>query len=227
MSAIYRETPENSSQETTSSGQNRIITFVLLLLIIVLVGGSLYWLQWASQRGIVLGYPTPYVHIAPVADRLLLNRDTPFTANANGRDLTYIWYFSDQTQEYGPSILHAFRGNGSYTVTVTVRDPIGQSSSDTLNVQVFPPPPTAGFTYYINYYYYSGAYVSFDASSSSADPSTSLVSYFWEFGDGSTDSTSYYQEGHTYDYSGTYTVRLIVTDGTGQRSEPYVTTIVI
>ena len=112
-------------------------------------------------------------------------------------------------------------------MTVTVRDDIGQASTDTLSVQVFPPPPVASFTYSINYYYYSGAYVSFDASGSSADPSTSLEGYFWDFGDGNTDTTGYYQEGHTYYYAGTYTIRLIVADGTGQRSDPYVATIVI
>jgi PKD domain-containing protein len=39
-------------------------------------------------------------------------------------------------------------------------------------------------------------YVSFDASGSSVDPSASLMSYFWDFGDGNTDTTGYYQEGH-------------------------------
>ena len=110
---------------------------------------------------------------------------------------------------------------------MTVRDDFGQTKSDTLTVQVFPPPPVASFTYYVSYYYYSGPYVAFVASSSSADLITCLVNYYWDIGHGTTDTAGYNQEGHTYSYAGTYTVRLIVTDATGQQSEPYATTIVI
>ena len=150
-STIYRGIPNSGPHLATGNARSRGGIFVLLLLIVVLVGGSLYWLQWASQRGIVLGYPQPQVHITSLTSRLLLNRETSFTASANGRDLSYSWDFSDQTDDYGASVQHAFRSNGSFTVTVTVRDDIGQTNSDTLTVQVFPPPPVASFTYYVSY----------------------------------------------------------------------------
>lgn len=57
----------------------------------------------------------------------------------------------------------------------------------------------------------------FDASASK-DPDAGALSYRWTFGDG-TMSTAV-RPTHTYSESGTYTVRLVVTDPTGRESVP-------
>lgn len=60
--------------------------------------------------------------------------------------------------------------------------------------------------------------VSFDASCSS-DPVGSISSYHWDFGDGWTATGE--TASHTYYTSGSYTIRLTVTDDSGLTSESY------
>lgn len=203
-------------------------TWLLLLVVVVLIGGSLSWMQWASQRGLTLGYPQPSVHMNVQNTVIRLQQQSNFSATATGRDLTYAWDFGDQSSDsyaVGQQVSHTYNTNGTYTVKVTVTDIMGHSSIDSTSVQVLPPPPVASFTYSYAYYYTNDVY--FDASGSMADSSTSIASYNWDFGDGNTTTTSYTQVDHVYYNTGTYTVQLTVTDATGQQSGAYTATIVI
>ncbi len=220
---VYTHMPPSAQQPAQRSMLHRLVLVILLLLLVALIGGSLYWLQWASQRGITLGYPTPQVHITVSSAALRINQSVQFSANANGRDLTYTWDFGDGSGASGATVSHAYQANGDFTVMVKVTDAIGQTSSDTTSVHVAPPPPTASFTSSVGYY----NYVSFDASGSSADPSTSIASYNWNFGDGNTDPNGSSNESHYYSSTGTYTVTLIVTDATRQQSNPYTATVAL
>jgi streptogrisin C len=67
-------------------------------------------------------------------------------------------------------------------------------------------PPVASFTYSA-----SGTWVDFDASGS-YDPDGSIVSYAWDFGDGTTGSGV--STSHVFPYEGYFTVTLTVTDNT-------------
>jgi PKD repeat protein len=203
---------------------SRLVYFILPALVVVLVAGSLYWLQWASHLGITLGYPTPTVYITSTVSNPLMVHDTAqFSARATGRDISYVWDFGDGSSGFGSSVNHTYESNGSFTVTVRATDAINQTSTDTTNVRVIPPSPTASFTYSVSY----SGYVYFDASASTADPSTSIANYSWDFGDGNTDSTSSPQEYHQYYSTGTYQVSLVVTDATGQSSSAYTASVVI
>jgi PKD repeat protein len=211
------------STPAASASRRGWALIVIICLILVLIAASMAWLQWASQRGLALGYPQPHIQITTLpAGTLRLQQSYPFSADASGRDLTYTWNFGDQSGDSGSSVNHAYQSNGNFTVMVTVVDPLGHSSSASTQVTVLPPPPQATFTYSVDY-----DYVSFDASGSTADPSTSIVTYNWDFGDGSTDQTSSPQDYHYYNYYGTYQVTLTVVDGTGQQSSPYQVNVTI
>lgn len=200
------------------SSQRGWVFFLLILLVVALIAASMAWLQWAAQRGLTLGYPQPHIHFTSLpAGTLQLHQNYQFSADASGRDLTYIWNFGDQSGDSGLAVNHVYQANGNFTVTVTAVDPLGRSSSASTQVTVLPPPPLATFTYAVGY----DGYVSFDASNSTADPSAGIASYDWDFGDGYTDQTGGPQDYHYYGYYGTYQVTLIVVDGTGQQSAPY------
>lgn len=57
-----------------------------------------------------------------------------------------------------------------------------------------------------------GAPIAFSAAGS-VDPNGTIVSYDWDFGDGSTGTGM--NTSHTYDFTGSYTARLVVTDNDG------------
>jgi PKD repeat protein len=105
-------------------------------------------------------------------------------------------------------------GAGAKQVYCQIKDNAGLSStvSDTITLVALIS-PEASFTYSppdpeIN------EVVTFDASSSS-DPDGTVVSYFWDFGDGNTETGSYATATHSYAVEGTYNVALTVTDNDG------------
>ena len=224
---VYSNLPPTQQTRRPVPGHvlNRLVYFILPIVLVVLVGASMFWLQWASQRGIALGYPTPHVAIFTSVNNntVQVRNAIQFTADASGRGLTYVWDFGDNTSGTGLAVSHSYQRGGAYTVTVTATDVINQSSTTRQTVTVTVPPPQASFTSNNSYGY---GYVYFDASSSIADPSTYIQSYNWDFGDGNTYQTSNPQYDYQYaNYGQQYTVTLTVTDGTGQTSSSSVQTI--
>jgi PKD repeat protein len=224
---IYSNLPSNqqTQQRMPGYGLNRLVYFILPIVIVIFVGASMFWLQWASQRSIALGYPTPHVAMFTSVDNNIVPvmNAIQFTADSPGRGLTYTWNFGDNTSGSGTAVTHSYQSGGSFTVTVTVTDAINQSSTASQTVTVTVPAPQAVFTAQNN----GGGYYMFDASGSRADPSTTISTYSWDFGDQQTDPNGSQQESHTYYYSGTYTVTLVVTDALGQSSSQYTQTITV
>jgi PKD repeat protein len=210
------------AQNAPGNRARRLTYALLIILIIALMAGGLYWVQWTAQRGVTLGYPKPKVILSPLASNTLRLGDlADFSASATGRGLTYSWDFGDSTSAVGANVSHSFQSNGTFNVTVTVTDALGQTSSASTAVKVYPPPPVATFTPY--YYGYGEFY--FDASGSSADPSTQIDNYLWDFGDGTGQQNGNQEQSYTYNNYGTYTVTLIVVDGMGQQSDPFSVTV--
>lgn len=154
---------------------------------------------------------------APVADAgpdQTVNEDAPVSLDgSNSADnvgvIGYIWTFVDAGTRIltGVKATYTFATPGAYTITLNVSDIVGYWATDTVVVTVLDvtnPIAQAG----PNQTVAENTIVSFDASSSRDN--VGIVSYEWDFGDGSSGTGSALN--HTYTSPGNYTVILTVKD---------------
>jgi PKD repeat protein len=138
---------------------------------------------------------------------------TSQTTPGDGTITSYQWDFGDGSANgTGSSPTHVYGAGGSYSVTLTVTDSNNLSSSITQMVDV-KSLPVAAFTAPASAK--PGSSVSFDASGSSQTDGATIVSYDWDFGDGTTATTTVPAETHSFTAGGTDTVTLTVTDSDG------------
>ena len=139
--------------------------------------------------------------------------DASLSSDMDGEITTYQWDFGDGTgvQEQQQNYIdHLFSTAGEYQVTLTVTDNNGQTATISKNIRLTPAPkpPIANFKL-LDPSPQWNTQVRFDASLSS-DPDGSIVSYQWDFGDGTTGegiSVSHkYNEGEFW-YDVTLTIK--------------------
>ena len=145
---------------------------------------------------------------------------TWFTFNASsssdpdGSIASYSWHFGDGSTDSGVTAYKNYATAGVYTVQLTVMDNDGATDTYSQPLLITAAPnqsPNAAFTVSPSSGQ-PGTWLTFNASSSS-DPDGSIVSYSWNFGDGSMDSgVTVYKN---YATAGVYTVQLTVTDNGG------------
>jgi PKD repeat protein len=129
----------------------------------------------------------------------------------DGVILSYLWQFGDGFTSTEPNPVYTYKEAGSYSVGLTVTDDKGAIGEDTEYVEVLPltnEPPIAVAS--INFI--EGLTVSF-IGEGSYDPDGEIVSYLWDFGDGT--SSIEMNPTHTYPNGGEYTVVLSVVDNIG------------
>jgi PKD repeat protein len=180
----------------------------------------------------------PMSDFAPIAvlsgstDRGVAPLAVQFSGHASGFNgatiASYRWDFGDcSPYESEIEVTHVFKSAGSYTVTLTATDSSAQTDSATWDVFVtaYDHPPTAGFLW-ASLDPSNPTQVSFDAEygGASKDIDGTITSYAWTFGDGARGVGPIAV--HTYSQSGTYSVKLTVTDNgglTGSINKPVTT----
>lgn len=120
---------------------------------------------------------------------------------------SFFWKFGDGTTSTvaTPTTTHTYTGAGTYPVKLFITDANGCVDSAGPTV-VTAWRPVAAFTA-------SNTHPCINSIVNFSNTSTGYVSCFWSFGDGSTSTAT--TPAHAYADTGTYTVRLIVTDSHG------------
>ena len=129
------------------------------------------------------------------------------SSDPQGEVLTYAWNFGDGTTGYGVTPGHTYTAASDYTVSVTVTDTSGLSSTATTTASIAAQAPSAN----AGGPYTGGPNVAviFDGRGSS-DPQGETLTYAWNFGDGTTGNGV--RPSHAYTAIGNYSVSLTVTN---------------
>ncbi len=151
-----------------------------------------------------------------------------------GDNCIYNWDFGDNStsgSQNQPNASHSYDEPGTYTATITVTDPRGQSDKDTIIVYVLVPNkiPVAAITIADEKSSYDSLEEIKFSSEYSYDPDNEtggdIIRYNWDFGDGarSTDTNP----SHSFSKPGTYDVTLLVEDDRRDQSDLVIKTIII
>ncbi|MBA7539751.1 hypothetical protein ES705_32036 [subsurface metagenome] len=174
----------------------------------------------AIQPGIDFEPPTAVINVTPGTSGA-----EPFTVifdaygSTDDRGIaSYAWDFGDGTTATGVMpAAHTYTDSGEYFVKLTVTDyfgnvgialvtiTVGEAGAPTAVINVIP--STTGEEPFTAYFDASGSSVVSDCGS------CSIVSYAWNFGDGTTDTGL--TTSHEYTDAGIYIVVLTVTDSNG------------
>ncbi|MBL8878319.1 MAG: PKD domain-containing protein [Phycisphaerales bacterium] len=156
--------------------------------------------------------PTPIISTDVVRGVVPLTvRFSSSTSSDDGLIINRTWDFDDGQTSRDISPTHTFTATGNYDVRLTLVDELGVSASRTLTIAVTEA-PIAAIRVDRTAAEFAPAVIAFDASGS-RDPDGTIARYRWDFGDGSTEVLPVVA--HTFTRSGTFRVRLTVTDNTG------------
>jgi PKD repeat protein len=167
--------------------------------------------------------PSPSFTFSPTApERLqLVTFDASGTTDDGvrcGDACTYSWDFGGEATATGRIVTYQFRQVRTYPVRLTVTDGLGASASLTQTVTVGETtPPSPSFTVSPS----PPAVLQnaiFDASASAAAAGHTITSFSWNFGDGSTESTTSPRITHVFLSSGPLVVTLTAQDETGRQA---------
>lgn len=151
------------------------------------------------------------------------NVDVFFNASASraqgpGRTITsYGWDFGDGATATGVTVSHRYSGVGTFTVTLTVTDDAAATAQATQSLTVGS--AASGVTAVLTVTPSSprvGQRASFDASGSTPSTGSTIVSYKFNYGDGTEETTANPVQSHTYSSAGTVLASVEVTDSNGK-----------
>jgi PKD repeat protein len=188
-----------------------VILFTVLLINLGIISGCLNQEQlMKNQNPVVSCSGTPTNGSAPLKVNFKGTASDP-----DGFVTFYHWDFGDGAVVDLQNPFHLFLHEGTYTVTLTVTDNNASTASCTMQISVLPQtnyPPNAS----ISVDRTSGVVpftLAFHGVGNDADGY--IISYQWDFDDGSNSSQQ--NTTHTFTQNGVYNVTFVVTDNQGAR----------
>jgi len=133
----------------------------------------------ANKTVMLMGPEPPVATFSFVVDHLSVTVDGGGSFDPDGLIVSYDWTFGDGGTAYGVTADHTYALPGPYKVILTLTDDDGLVDSSTTFLNIVDGLPIASFTYTT-----SGLVIDVDASGSSDD--YGIVSYNWDWGDGTT-----------------------------------------
>ncbi|MEM2838641.1 MAG: PKD domain-containing protein [Thermoplasmata archaeon] len=149
----------------------------------------------------------PVASFAVSVEGLSVSVDASASYDVDGVIVSYSWSWGDSRTGSGVMASHTYAWVGTYSIRLTVTDNYGLTNSVTKRVNSTSSLPIASFTYDVD-----GLTINVDASGS-YDPTTPIVNYAWDWGDGTVGSGI--KASHTYSSAGKYEILLVVTDEVG------------
>jgi PKD repeat protein len=141
-----------------------------------------------------------------------VNFNASGSSDPDGEIVSFQWDFGDGRGDSGETVTHKYKNAGTFTVVLVVQDNSGNRGTASQTVSVTEgDSPTASFVYSPANPAESET-IYFNASESD-DPDGDIVSFDWDFGDGTNGTGETVT--HQYGGSGSFTVLLKVTDDDG------------
>lgn len=189
----------------------RLLLLGLLLIPLLLTGCTMDQIM----SGMMNQPPQAVIDATPVSGTapLTVTFDAHYSHD-DGTIASYHWDFGDPHDSApldAEKGTHTYQYPGTYLVKLTVIDAEGSFDSQEIAIEVTNAPPIANFSA-TDDAPTVGDTVEFDASGS-YDPNGEVVSYKWDFGDGTTGEGV--KVSHSYANTGYYVITLTVTDDAG------------
>jgi len=165
--------------------------------------------------GNIIAADFTYHPISPYSRQNITFNDTSYTS-PNSHFISYQWDFGDGNTSTDQNTTYQYADNGTYIITHNVTNNLTQTDSISKTIIVRNVPPDADFTPIFSI---TKINESINFTDISTDIDGNIVSWLWDFGDG-TNSTSQ-NTSHIYNTSNCYTITLTVTDNDGAFNMKY------
>lgn len=150
--------------------------------------------------------------------------DASNSSDADGNIVSYLWDFGKLGTDSGAKIKRRFSSPGKYTARLTIKD--NSSASNSVNSEEidiiinYPPIADAGENKFV-----AVNETVFLNASRSHDVDGSIISYYWDFDDGTYDYGNFVS--HSYSKPGAYNVKLTVKDNSEVKNNSSTSSVTI
>jgi PKD repeat protein len=140
---------------------------------------------------------------------------------------SYDWNFGDGQRGSGVTTTHRYGGVGSYQVILTITDTNGVQATVPASVTVTSQGGAAAALAFTPASPRVNQNVSFDASGSTPSNGAVIVSYKFNYGDGTEEVSAQPAQSHRYNAANTYNVSVEITDSNGKTATKVVSVTVL